>query len=73
MTRLIDRIHQVELGNLAQLISLCDQLQLPYFMMGGSLLGTIRHQGFIPWDDDMDVGLLRADYDRLLAAAPALL
>lgn len=73
MTRLIDRIHQVELGNLAQLITLCDQLQLPYLMMGGSLLGTIRHQGFIPWDDDVDVGLLRADYDRLLTAAPDLL
>ncbi|HJE87302.1 LicD family protein [Levilactobacillus brevis] len=73
MTRLIDRIHQVELGNLEQFITLCTDLHLPYLMMGGSLLGTIRHQGFIPWDDDVDVGLLRADYDRLLAAAPAYL
>lgn len=73
MPRLIDRIHQVELGNLAQFIQLCQQLNLSYFLMGGSLLGAIRHQGFIPWDDDVDVGLLRADYDRLLAQAPKLL
>ncbi|WP_125573338.1 LicD family protein [Levilactobacillus huananensis] len=73
MTELIERIHQIELGNLSQFIHLCEQLDLPYFMMGGSLLGTVRHQGFIPWDDDVDVGMLRADYDRLLAAAPALL
>ncbi|QCZ43108.1 LicD family protein [Levilactobacillus brevis] len=70
MPTLIERIHQVELGNLAQLDQLCHQLGLPYFLMGGSLLGAIRHQGFIPWDDDVDVGLLRADYDQLLAAAP---
>lgn len=73
MSRLIDRIHRVELGNLAQFIQLCAKLDLPYTLLGGSLLGAIRHQGFIPWDDDVDVGLLRADYDRLLAASPALL
>ncbi|WP_367295212.1 phosphorylcholine transferase LicD [Levilactobacillus yonginensis] len=73
MPQLIDRIHQVELGNLEQFIHLCDDLHLPYFLMGGSLLGAIRHQGFIPWDDDVDVGLLRADYDQFLAAAPTAL
>ncbi|WP_125583368.1 LicD family protein [Levilactobacillus cerevisiae] len=73
MPSLIERIHQVELGNLTQFNQLCQQLKLPYFLMGGSLLGAIRHQGFIPWDDDVDVGLLRTDYDRFLAAAPALL
>lgn len=73
MSALIDRIHRVELGNLAKFTQLCAQLELPYLLLGGSLLGAIRHQGFIPWDDDVDVGLLRADYDRLLAAAPPLL
>ncbi|TGD19562.1 LicD family protein [Levilactobacillus suantsaiihabitans] len=73
MPRLIDRIHQVELGNLTQFTQLCQELDLPYFLMGGSLLGAIRHQGFIPWDDDVDVGLLRADYDRFIAQAPAAL
>ncbi|KRL48320.1 LPS biosynthesis protein [Levilactobacillus spicheri DSM 15429] len=70
MSRLIDRIHRVELGNLAQFITLCHDLHLSYTLLGGSLLGAIRHQGFIPWDDDVDVGLLRPDYDRLLAEAP---
>lgn len=73
MPSLIDRIHQVELGNLEQFTTLCRELNLPYFLMGGSLLGAIRHQGFIPWDDDVDVGLLRPDYDQLLAAAPVRL
>jgi len=73
MASLINRIHRVELGNLEQFIALCTKLNLPYFLIGGSLLGAIRHQGFIPWDDDMDVGMLRADYDQLLAHAPKLL
>jgi len=73
MASLINRIHRVELGNLEQFIALCTKLNLPYFLIGGSLLGAIRHQGFIPWDDDMDVGMLRADYDQLLARAPQLL
>lgn len=73
MPSLIERVHQVELGNLAYFDQLCQELDLSYFLMGGSLLGAVRHQGFIPWDDDVDVGLLRADYDRFLAAAPAAL
>lgn len=73
MPSLIERIHHVELATLAHFDQLCHELQLPYFLMGGSLLGAIRHHGFIPWDDDVDVGLLREDYDRFLAQAPAAL
>jgi len=73
MTALIERIHHVALGNLDQFVQLCDQLNVQYCLLGGSLLGAVRHQGFIPWDDDVDVGLLRADYDRFVEAAPALL
>lgn len=51
----------------------CELLGLRYFVVGGTALGAVRHHGFIPWDDDADVGLLRADYERFLAGAPELL
>lgn len=52
---------------------MCDELSLDYFLIGGSLLGAIRHQGFIPWDDDMDIGMNRADYEAFAKYAPAKL
>lgn len=69
MTQLA-KLHQVELELLKIIIHICDTAAIPYFLIGGSLLGTIRHQGFIPWDDDIDVGFLRADYERFLKIAP---
>lgn len=73
MTDTISRIHEVELGNLKMIAEICDDLSLNYFLIGGSLLGAIRHQGFIPWDDDMDIGMVRSDYEQFRKYAPALL
>lgn len=44
----------------------CKENEITYYILGGTMLGAIRHKGFIPWDDDMDVGLPRSDYEKLI-------
>lgn len=56
----------VQLDLLQELMRICREHNIQMFVAEGTLLGTIRHHGFIPWDDDIDVVLLRNDYDRLM-------
>ncbi len=66
--------HQKALVSLLQEFDrVCRALNIPYVLFAGTLLGAVRHQGFIPWDDDLDVLMLRADYDRFLVEAPTVL
>ena len=58
-------LQHLELEIFKYFISLCEKYKLRYFLAGGTLLGAIRHKGFIPWDDDIDVLMPRTDYDRL--------
>ncbi len=59
-------LQKIELENLDVLISVCEKYNLRYYLIGGTLIGVLRHQGFIPWDDDIDVGLPRPDYNRFV-------
>ena len=58
-----------ELEIMQQFINICEKHNLRYILADGSLLGAVRHQGFIPWDDDMDVGMPRKDYEEFLKIA----
>lgn len=59
------RLKQIELEILKVFHEYCAKHSLQYYLIGGALLGAVRHRGFVPWDDDIDVGMLREDYERL--------
>ncbi len=62
----VEDIHPLLLGILEAFASYCERSGLRYFLDYGTLLGAVRHRGFIPWDDDVDVSMLREDYERLI-------
>lgn len=59
-------LQKKELDLFKAFASVCEKHHLQYFLVGGSALGAIRHKGFIPWDDDIDVGMPRKDYDAFI-------
>ena len=59
------KVWAIELDLIRKFVEVCDKHGLRYFMDGGTLLGAVRHQGFIPWDDDADMIMPREDYNKL--------
>lgn len=64
---LIREVQLVQLRSLKKLDEICRRHGIRYWAVYGTLLGAIRHGGFIPWDDDLDIGILREDFEKLCA------
>ena len=62
----IEELKQIQLEMLVKIDDFCKKNGIKYFLTAGSLIGAVRHRGFIPWDDDIDIMMLRKDYDMFL-------
>lgn len=61
--KLLRMLQMTEVEMLREIVRICEKNKLQYFLIGGTLLGAIRHKGFIPWDDDLDIAMPRRDYE----------
>lgn len=67
----LERLHKELYRTLAEVVRICEVCHIPYFIQGGSAIGALYNKGIVPWDDDIDVGMTRENYDRFLREAPA--
>lgn len=62
-----EEIKAIQLDILKKVADFCDQYRITYFLAFGTLIGAIRHKGYIPWDDDIDIAMPRPDYDKFIS------
>ena len=68
--QLLRKVQLTQLEIAKEIKRVCEENDSAYFLSDGSLLGAVRHQGFIPWDDDMDMAMPRKDYEKFCRIAP---
>lgn len=69
----IRKVQELERMNLKELDNVCRKIGVEFFAYGGTLIGAVRHKGFIPWDDDLDVAMTRDNYIKFIKEAPRYL
>ena len=62
----VEELKHIQLDMLSDIAEFCEQNHIKYFLAYGTLIGAIRHKGYIPWDDDIDICMPRPDYDKFL-------
>ena len=67
----IEELRKILLELMDEIHAFCEKHGLTYYLSGGTLIGAIRHKGFIPWDDDIDIHMPRPDYGKLQCLFPA--
>ena len=68
----LDEVHKLQLKLLSYFDDICKKNDLKYFLAGGTLLGAVRHKGFIPWDDDIDLAMPRDDFEKFIKLSDSL-
>lgn len=68
----LEKIQSIILQTVQRIHDFCEEHQITYFLIGGGLIGAVRHGGPIPWDDDIDIGMPRPDYERFIRLASSI-